>query len=59
MFLRLKQIENFNTPVIALTANAISGMEEKYLKDGFNGYLAKPIEKSELNRVLKTYLTKK
>jgi len=50
--LRLKQIPNFNMPVIALTANAISGMEEKYIKDGFDGYLAKPIDKEKLHKVL-------
>ncbi len=49
---RLKEIDNFNTPVIALTANAISGMREKYIKDGFSDYLAKPIEKEQLIEVM-------
>lgn len=53
----LKQIPNFNTPTVALTANAISGMKEKYLQDGFDDYLAKPIDKLELNRVLEHFLT--
>lgn len=53
---RLKLIKGFNTPVIALTANAISGMREKYLKCGFNDYLAKPIDKEELKRVFKEYI---
>ncbi len=52
----LKQIQNFNTPVIALTANALSGMKEYYLEKGFNDYLAKPIDKTQLYRVLITYL---
>ena len=52
----LKNIPNFTTPVIALTANAISGMKEKYLKEGFNDYLAKPLEKPELIRVMNEYL---
>ena len=55
-FHKLKEIENFNTPVIALTANAISGMKEKYLSEGFNDYLSKPIEKTELNKILNKYL---
>ena len=49
---RLKEIDEFNTPVIALTANAISGMREKYIKDGFSDYLAKPIEKEQLIEVM-------
>ncbi len=54
--IRLKQIPNFNIPVVVLTANAINGMKEQYIKDGFNDYLAKPIEKPELYRVLRKYL---
>ena len=53
---RLKRIENFKTPVIALTANAIAGMKEKYLLLGFDDYLAKPIEKEQLEIVLKKFL---
>ena len=49
---KLKKIENFKTPVIALTANAITGMKQEYLNAGFNDYLSKPIDKKELNRVL-------
>ena len=58
VFKKLKENSSFNTPVVVLTANALSGMKEAYLKDGFNDYLAKPIEKPELDRVLKTYLNK-
>ncbi len=49
-------LSDFNVPVVALTANAISGMKEKYLSDGFEDYLAKPIEKEELKRVLNRFL---
>ena len=52
------EYKDFNTKVVVLTANAISGMKEKYISDGFDDYLAKPIDKSELKRVLKTYLKK-
>ncbi len=55
-FQKLKEIEDFHIPVVALTANAISGMKEKYLSLGFNDYLSKPIEKPELNRVLTKFL---
>ena len=52
----LKKIPGFNTPVIALTANAITGMKEKYLNEGFNGYLGKPIEKDQLIKVMNEIL---
>lgn len=56
--IKLKEIDNFNIPVCALTANAITGMREEYLGKGFNDYLSKPIVKEELNRVIKKYLKK-
>ena len=52
------EIPQFDIPVIALTANALTGMREKYLADGFNDYLAKPINKDELNRIINEYLNK-
>ncbi len=55
--LNLKKIIGFNTPTVALTANAISGMKEKYLENGFDGYLSKPIDKVELENILRKYLT--
>ena len=55
---RLKENELFNMPVVCLTANAIEGMKDNYLKEGFDDYLAKPIDRIELNRVLHTYLDK-
>lgn len=55
---RLKTDPKFDIPVIALTANAIQGMREQYILLGFDDYLAKPIEKGELNRVLKKFVLK-
>lgn len=52
----LKETPEFNTKTVALTANAIEGMKEKYIEEGFNDYLAKPIEKKELERVLRKFL---
>lgn len=54
--LKLKEIDSFDIPVVALTANAITGMKEKYLKAGFNDYLSKPIDKTELNRIINEFL---
>ena len=55
-FHKLKENPNFNTPVVVLTANAIAGMEEKYLNEGFDSYLAKPIERKALDNVINKYL---
>lgn len=49
---------NCNTPVIVLTANAIAGMEEKYLSEGFEAYLTKPVNVEKLEAVLEQYLKK-
>ena len=54
----IKKNDLYDGPIIALTANALTGMREKYIEHGFTDYLSKPIEKTELNRILKTYLTK-
>lgn len=43
-------------PVVALTANAIGGAREMFLAEGFRDFVAKPVENSCLERVLKAYL---
>ena len=53
---KLKLIDGFNMKVVALTANALTGMREKYLNEGFDDYLAKPINKDELNKIINKYL---
>ena len=53
---KLKEIDGFNTPVVALTANAITGMRESYIAQGFDEYLAKPLEREELVKVLNKLL---
>lgn len=53
---KLKELPDYNIPTIALTANALSGMREQYLTHGFDDYLAKPIEKGELDKILAKYL---
>ena len=47
-----------NIPVIALTANAVVGAKEFYLKAGFEDYLSKPIEPDKLEDILIQYLPK-
>ncbi len=60
LHLMKKQPENMNqdTPVIALTANAIEGAKEEYLRNGFTDYLSKPVSGKDLEGKLLTYLPK-
>ena len=54
----IKGTPNDDTPVICLTANAISGMREMYIHAGFNDYITKPINPDRLETVLIKYLPK-
>ena len=54
----LKEMKDFSTPVVVITADAIVGKKEEYLSAGFDDYLTKPIVVEELNRILKKYLEK-
>ncbi len=49
---------NHETPVIALTANAMSSAKQMFISEGFDGFVSKPIEFEELERVLKKVLPK-
>ncbi|MBR4795932.1 MAG: response regulator [Lachnospiraceae bacterium] len=44
------------TTIVVLTANAIKGAREKYLDEGFDDYVSKPISTEELDRILTEYL---
>ena len=51
----LKNISSFRTPVVALTADALMGANQKYLNQGFSAYLAKPYTKEQLKNILNKY----
>ncbi len=47
---------NIDTPVIVLTANAVSGAKEMYLEEGFVDYMSKPIQGKRLEEKIVEYL---
>ncbi len=53
---RLKDDLKIETPVVALTANAIEGVREMYLKAGFSDYLTKPTKPEDLERTIKAFI---
>lgn len=54
-----EECPNYDTPIIALTANALVGSREEYIEKGFTDYLAKPVDGKELENMLFKYLPKK
>lgn len=54
----LRKLPGFNTPVVVLTADVIVGKKEEYLNEGFDDFLSKPINTTELYKLLKKYLKK-
>lgn len=52
----LRQKSNFTTPVIALTADAVSGAKEKYTKMGFNDYMSKPFSRETVAKKISLVL---
>ena len=51
-FAKLKENPNFNIPTIALTADAVAGVEDKYKEEGFVDYIAKPFTRDEIKEKL-------
>ena len=56
---KLKENKKFTTPVIALTADALSDSNEKYLSFGFVDYLSKPFTREQITEKLDKILKKK
>ena len=55
---KLKNSLNKSTPVIMLTANAITGVREQFLKEGFSDYLSKPVSGATLENMIVKHLPK-
>jgi len=53
-----KQGKREGVPIIALTANAVSGMREMFLEKDFNDFIAKPIDVSKLDDMLDRWIPK-
>jgi CheY-like chemotaxis protein len=49
----------YGRPIVALTANALAGQSEKFIANGFDGYISKPIDSRELNAVLNNFIRDK
>lgn len=54
--LRSMDTPNNKTPVIVLTADALAGVREKYIKAGFKDYISKPVDGIQLEKMLVRYL---
>jgi CheY-like chemotaxis protein len=55
---KIKEELEIDTPTVAVTAFAVQGDREKILLAGFDDYISKPIDMSELEKVLNKYLAK-
>lgn len=55
---RIKSDDNLckNVPIVALTANAISGSEDMYLSKGFSGYISKPINQEKIENIISSMI---
>ena len=53
-----QRVNTKKTPIVALTANSIAGDKERYLQQGMDGYLSKPIEFEKLLSILGEFLKK-
>ena len=56
---KILRSKGYNQPIIALTANALIGQAEEFLKNGFDGFISKPIQAAHLDAVLTKFIKDK
>ena len=49
----------YREPIVALTANALIGQAEEFLKNGFDGFISKPIQTTHLDAILRKFIKDK
>lgn len=53
----IREIPDYNTaPIIMLTANAVKGVKEDMISEGFSSYIAKPIDIDKLERIILEFM---
>ena len=57
--MKILREKGYTHPIVVLTANALVGQEEEYIKSGFDGFLSKPIMTDKLNAMLVKYIKDK
>jgi signal transduction histidine kinase/CheY-like chemotaxis protein len=57
--LNILREKGYTQPIVALTANALIGQAEQFMKDGFDGFVSKPIQTKSLNTVLRKFVRDK
>lgn len=53
---RLKNQYNYTKPIIVLTANAVDTQRDEYIEKGFDDFIAKPVSRDDLYKIVKKYL---
>ncbi len=53
---RNQESVSHSTPIVVLTANAVTGAREEYIKKGFDDFMTKPIDIDVLQKILMKYL---
>ena len=54
--MRILRDMGYTHPIVALTANALVGIEEEFIRNGFDSFVSKPIQAERLNAVLNKYI---